>query len=104
MQQTLNAKMTNNIRNIVLLCSAAALLSASALAQENGFATAGDFGRPPEPGQTVWQAGVNSGYDAGSSAKFDGTRKGDSDAYNLRLQAGTLISLNEDWFLTLGVY
>jgi len=64
------------------LCSAAALLAVSALAQDNSIATAGDFGRALPPGESAWQASVNSGYVAGSPAKFDGNRLGDSDAFN----------------------
>jgi hypothetical protein len=96
--------MTKNIRDLALACSAAALLTASAIAQENGVATAGEFGRMPQPGQPVWQASMNSGYDVGGAARFDGVKSGDSDVYNLRLGAGALVALTKDWYLNAGVY
>jgi hypothetical protein len=61
------------------------LLSMSAVAQENAIATPGDFARPPQPGEPLWQAGVDSGFVAGSAAKFDGARLDDSDAFNYKL-------------------
>ena len=66
--------MTKNLRTIALSCSATVLLSVSAIAQENAIATPGDFARPPQPGEPLWQAGVDSGFVAGSAAKFDGAR------------------------------
>jgi len=95
--------MTKNLRAIALSCSATVLLSVSAIAQENAIATPGDFARPPQPGEPLWQAGVDSGFVAGSAAKFDGARLDDSDAFNYQLQAGTRFFLNDDWFLSLGL-
>jgi opacity protein-like surface antigen len=93
--------MTNNNRNAALAFLAAAFLSVPAVAQENAVATAGDFDRPPQEGQAGWQANVDTGYVAGSAPKFQGTRLGDSDAFNYKLQAGTRVPLNKDWFLNL---
>ena len=77
---------------IALSCSATVLLSVSAIAQENAIATPGDFARPPQPGEPLWQAGVDSGFVAGGAAKFDGARLTDSDAFNCKLQAGAASS------------
>jgi hypothetical protein len=95
--------MTKYIRTIVLSLSAGSLLSISASAQENGVPTAGDFGRTPQPGQPVWQASAITSYDAAGAAHFDGAKLGDSDVVNYRLQTSTLISLNDAWFLGLGL-
>jgi hypothetical protein len=46
---------------------------------------------------------VDSGYVTGSATKFDGTKLGDSDAVNYKLQVGTRVFLNEKWFLSLGL-
>jgi hypothetical protein len=53
---------TKNIRTIALTCSATALLSVSAVAQDSAYATSGDFARAPQPGEAAWQASVDSGY------------------------------------------
>jgi hypothetical protein len=103
MMQTMITNSTKNIRLIALTCSAGALLSMSAMAQENGVATAGDFARAPQAGEPAWQAGVDSGYVFGGAAHFDGVKLGDSDAYNVKLQTGTRVPLNEQWFLSLGL-
>ena len=44
---------------------------------------------------------MDSGYDGGSSAKFQGQRHGDSDAFNLSVEAGVRIPLSETWFLNV---
>lgn len=101
--QSTITNMQKNIRNIALTCCAAPLLSVSAIAQENAIATPGDFQRTPQPAEPLWQVNANSGCVAGGTAKFDGARLADSDAFNYRLQAGTQILLNDDWFLGLGL-
>jgi len=93
--------MKNNFRNAATACCAAALLSLSAFAQENGIATPGDFQRVPQQGEPLWQVSANSGWDAGGAAKFDGARLAGSDAFNYKLQAGTQFPLNSNWFLTV---
>jgi hypothetical protein len=97
--------MTKAIRNIALICSATALASVSAMAQENAIATPGDFGTVPQPGTPVWQVGVNTGYVAGGAAKFDGARLADSDALNSKLQAGVGFTLPESGLaINLGLF
>lgn len=94
--------MKNNICRLFLWGSVATLSSVSALAQENPVTTAPqDFENLP--GGPAWQAGVNLGYVGGTSAKFQGARSGDSDAFNVNIGAENRVRLTDDWFLHLGL-
>ncbi len=53
--------------------------------------------------ETLWHANANFIYDAEGKVRFQGQSFGDSDAYNINLEAGTRIALNEKWSLPLGV-
>jgi hypothetical protein len=82
-------------------CSVAVLPAASVLAQENSTTLTNNgvpSSLPHEPG---WEAGVNSGYVGGSSTKFQGRRLGNSDAFNVNVEASTRIPLSEAWFLNV---
>jgi hypothetical protein len=94
--------MKNNVRSLLLLGSVATLSSLSALAQENPVTT---FPRDFEDlgGAPVSRAGVNFGYVGATSAKFQGARSGNSDAFNVNADAGTHVVLTDDWFLNLGL-
>jgi hypothetical protein len=100
----LTVAMKKDIRSLVLLCSVAALPSVPAMAQETPVTTTSrDFESSLQPGKLLWQTGVNFGYNGGSTAKFQGAHLGDSDAFNISIEAGTRIALNENWFLNLGL-
>jgi len=94
--------MKKNVRHLFFLGSIATLASVSAPAQEYPITTSSrDFEHLS--GGTAWQAGVNLGYVGGTSAKFQGTRSGDSDAYNVNVNAGTRVTLTDVWSLNLGL-
>jgi hypothetical protein len=96
--------MPKHLYTIVLSCSAAALLSVQAIAQEDTTAvTAKDFEIAPQLGAPGWRASADSGYVGGSTTKFGGARLGDSDAFNFSLQASTRLALNDQWSLQLGL-
>lgn len=104
--KTVCAYMNGQIRAFLWLGLGTATLSCCALAQaqETPVTTSSrDFESLSRPGRTFWHGGVNFGYVGGTSAKFQGTSAGDSDAYNVNIDVGTRISLNDDWFLNLGV-
>ena len=88
----------------ILSCSIALLMTVSVLAEENASTTsADDFGKPPQRGASGWQSSANFGYVAGSTTKFQGSRMGDSDAFNYNIETGTHIPLDNEWFLQFGV-
>ena len=101
-QKYLVIEMKSNVLSLLLLGSVVALSSASALAQENPVTTTfRDFENLS--GGPVSRAGVNVGYVGGTSAKFQGARSGDSDAFNVNVDAGTRVAFTDDWFLNLGL-
>ncbi len=78
-----------------------ALPVVSALAQENAATLNYNSLPPPSPRESGWETGVNAAYVGGSSAKFNGQRRGDSDAFNFNVEAGTRIPLGEEWSLNV---
>jgi hypothetical protein len=98
----LKFEMKNNICNLLLWGSVATLSSVAALAQEYPVTTSSrDFEHLS--GGPAWQAGVNLSYVGGTSAKFQGVQSGDSDAYNVNVNAGTRVTLTDVWSLNLGL-
>ena len=93
-----------NLRSIFALGSVAVLPAISALAQEaTNDTVASGFKKSPPPGGAGWESAVDLGYVGGTSAKFQGTRTGSSDAFDVKFDAGTRVTLNDDWFLRLGL-
>ena len=95
--------MTTTTRTLAF--SAAGLLSASALAQDN-LSTPGNL--PPSAGPTFpatagVEAGVNYSYDASATTKFNGLSLGRSDASTLNLGVDTRFKVNDSWFIPLGL-
>jgi hypothetical protein len=96
--------MNKKISKFLQLSFVAASFSLPALAQETPVTTTPrDFENPVRPTGPVWQAGVNLGYVAGTSAKFQGTRSGNSDAFNVTVETGTRVYLNDKWFVNAGL-
>jgi hypothetical protein len=92
------------IKSFLVFGFTAMLFSASALAQETTVAdTARQFERPAPPGEPGWQGSLNLGYDGESTAKFQGAHLGDSGALNLNAEATRRFTLNDLWFLNLGL-
>ena len=91
---------------IAVLFAVAALLSEKASGQTNGLtaSVAGDFIGPnafPTNIDSGWETMLNSSYTAPSAAKFQGTRLGNSDAFDVNIGVGKKFTLNDKWFLQL---
>jgi len=96
--------MKKQIFDLFCISSVAASISMPLMAQENPVATTPrDFEKPASAGQPDWEGGVNLGYVAGSSGKFMGNRTGNSEAFNANVETGRHVTINEDWFLNLGL-
>jgi hypothetical protein len=96
--------MTKHIRTMALTFCTTVMLCGSGIAQESTPAPAAeDIEKPAQMGAPRWEGSLNSGFVAGSTAKFQGARLANSDAFNLRLEAGTRIDLNDRWLLRLGL-
>lgn len=81
--------MKNHLGKLIMSCSVAVLPAASVLAQENSTTLANNGVPSSSPHEPGWEVGVNSGYVGGSSAKFQGQRLGNSDAFNVNVEAST---------------
>ena len=92
-----------NMTKYIAALLLAALPSVPAMAQENTVNSEARESEIPLFGQPAVQASVNSGYDWSSSTKFQGGRVGDSDAYNINIEVGAHITLNDKWFVQLSL-
>jgi len=82
------------------------LFSGTVFGQTNSLtaSVAGDTTDPnafPTNFDSGWETMINSSYTAPSTAKFQGTQRASSDAFNVNFGVGKKFTLNDHWFMRM---